>query len=183
MSVKMLRNVIWTRFFTKPVCWQNSVVIFVKSYLPRMTYVLAEIWRVYSLLSQESKTIQFASIGLLQLQIFKLEWLKVNTGKLRDLTLKAAISMLFLILFSCLRYTERYGCQLFNATGITSFRPLELTLCTKHRLKVKSANYLQFTHFYIFHPKVPSKHKTKNMWHFICKTQAKHYLNMGETIE
>ena len=33
----MLRIVIWTRFFTKPVCWQNSVVIFEKSYLPHMT--------------------------------------------------------------------------------------------------------------------------------------------------
>ena len=33
----MLRNIIWTRFFTKPVCWQNSVVIFEKWYLPRMT--------------------------------------------------------------------------------------------------------------------------------------------------
>jgi hypothetical protein len=29
---------------------------------------------------------------------------------LRDLTLKAAISMLFLILFSFLRCPERYGC-------------------------------------------------------------------------
>ena len=48
-------------------------------------------------------------------------------------------------------------------TWITSFQPLELTLCTKHRLKIKSANYLQFTSFCIFHPKVPSKHKTKNI--------------------
>jgi hypothetical protein len=36
-------------------------------------------------------------------------------------------------------------------------------LNTKHRLKVKSANYLKFTPFCIFHPKVPSKHKTKNI--------------------
>ena len=159
----MLRNVIWTRFFTKPVCQQNSVVIFEKSYLPHMTSFLVEIWRVYRLLSQESKKIEFASIRLLQLQIFKLKWLKVNTCRLRDLTLKVAISMLFLILFSCLRCLERYGCQIFNATRITSFRPLELTLFTKHRLKVKSANYFQFTLFCIFHPKVPSKHKTKNI--------------------
>jgi len=48
-------------------------------------------------------------------------------------------------------------------TWITSFQPLELTLCTKHRLKIKSVNYLQFTSFCIFHPKVPSKHKTKNI--------------------
>jgi hypothetical protein len=34
----MLRNVIWTRFFTKPVCWQNSDVIFEKSYLPHMIF-------------------------------------------------------------------------------------------------------------------------------------------------
>ena len=159
----MLRNVIWTRFFTKPVCWQNSDVIFEKSYLPHITSFLAEIWSVYRFLSQESKTIEFASIGLLQLQIFKSKCPKVNTSRLRDLTLKAAISILFLILFSRLRCPERYGCQIFNATGITSFQPLELTLCTKHRLKVKSTNYLQFTHFCIFHPKVPSKHKTKNI--------------------
>ena len=159
----MLRNVIWTRFFTKPVCWQNSDVIFEKSYIPHMTSLLAEIWSVYRPLSHESKNIELESIGLLQLQILKLEWPKVNTGRLRDLTLKAAISMLFLILFSYLRFPERYGCQLFHVTGITSFQPLKLTLCTKHRLKVKSANYLQFTPFCIFHPKVPSKHKTKNI--------------------
>jgi len=65
--------------------------------------------------------------------------------------------------FSWLRFPERYGCYLSNSTGITSFRLLELTLCTKHRLRVKSANYLQFTPFCIFHLKVPSKHKTKNI--------------------
>jgi hypothetical protein len=55
----------------------------------------------------------------------------------------------------------------FNAIRITSFWPLELMLCTKHRLKVKSVNYLQVTSFYIFHPKVPSKHISflnNNMW-------------------
>jgi len=65
--------------------------------------------------------------------------------------------MLFLILVSCLKCLERYGYYLFNATGIISFWPLELTLCTKHQLKVKSVNYLQFTPFGIFHPKVFSK--------------------------
>jgi len=59
----MLRNVIWTRFFTKPVCWQNSHVIFEKSYLPHMKSFLAEIWSVYRNLSHESKKIEFASIG------------------------------------------------------------------------------------------------------------------------
>ena len=61
----MLRNVIWTRFFTKPVCWQNSDVIFEKSYPPHMTSVLAEIVSVYRSLRHESKKIDFASIGLL----------------------------------------------------------------------------------------------------------------------
>jgi hypothetical protein len=61
----MLRNVIWARLFTKPVCWQNSVVIFEKSYLPHMTSFLDEIWRVDIPLSQEYKKIKFASIGLL----------------------------------------------------------------------------------------------------------------------
>ena len=51
----MLRNVVWTCFFTKPVCWQNSVVIFEKSYLLHMTSGLAEIWSVYWPLSHESK--------------------------------------------------------------------------------------------------------------------------------
>jgi hypothetical protein len=75
-----------------------------------MTSFLVEIWSVYRNLSQESKNIEFASIGLLKLQIFKSEWLKVNTGRLRDLTLKVAISMLFFILFPYLRCPERYGC-------------------------------------------------------------------------
>jgi hypothetical protein len=61
----MLQNVIWTRFFTKPVCWQNSIVIFEKSYLPLMTSFLAAMWSVDRPLSQESKTIEFATIGLL----------------------------------------------------------------------------------------------------------------------
>ena len=87
--------------------------------------------------------------------------------------------MLFLILFSCIRCLERYGCYLFNATWITSFQPLELTLCTKHRLKVKSANYLQFTPFCIFHPKVPSKHKTKNIKAFYIQNIGKTLVKYG----
>jgi hypothetical protein len=61
----MLRNIIWTRFFTKPVCWQNSDVIFEKSYLPHITLFLAEIWSIYRTMSHESKKIEFTSIGLL----------------------------------------------------------------------------------------------------------------------
>ena len=81
----------------------------------------------------------------------------------------------FSFYFSCITFSEIYGCYLFSATRITSFRSLELTLCTKHRLNVKSANYLQFTPFYIFHPKVPSKHKTKNI-------KAFYIYNIGKTL-
>jgi len=99
MPVLMLRDAIWIRFFTKPDCWQNSVVIFENSYLPHMTSFLAEIWSVCRPLSQESKTIEFASIGYLQIQILNFEWTKVNTGRMRVLTLKDVISMLFVFLF------------------------------------------------------------------------------------
>ena len=95
----MLRNVIWTCFFTKPVCWQNSVVIFENSYLPHMTSFLAEIWSVDRYLSQEPTTIKFALIELVKLQILNFEWPKVNTGRMRDLTLKDVISMLCLFIF------------------------------------------------------------------------------------
>jgi hypothetical protein len=94
----------------KIVCWQNLVVIFEKSYLSHMTLFLVEIWRVDMYFSPESKNIKFASIGFLLLKIFKLEWSNINTGILRDLTLKAAISMLFLILFSFRICPEMYGC-------------------------------------------------------------------------
>src|SRR3989337_1654494 len=95
----MLRDVIWIRFFTKPVCWQNSVVIFENSYRPHLTSLLADIWSVGRHLRQESKTIEFASIRYLQLQILNFEWTKVNTGRMQVLTLKDMISMLFVFLF------------------------------------------------------------------------------------
>ena len=98
-SVWMLLDEIWIRFFTQPACWQNSAVIFEKSYIPHMTSFLAEIWSVYRSLSKESNKIEFASIGLLKHQILNFEWAKVNIGRLRDLTLKDVISMIFLFLF------------------------------------------------------------------------------------
>ena len=72
-----------------------------------MTSFLAEIWSVYRSLSEESKTIEFASIGLLKLQILNFEWAKVNIGRLRDLTLK---DVSFSFYFSCITFPERYGC-------------------------------------------------------------------------
>jgi hypothetical protein len=70
---------------------------------------------------------------------------------------------------------DRSLSQESNKIGITSFRPLELTLCIKHWLNIKSANYLQFTPFCIFNPKVPSKHKTKNI-------NALYIYNIGKTL-
>jgi hypothetical protein len=46
------------------VCWQNSVVIFEKSYLPHMTSFFAEICSVDRYLSQKSNKIDFASNGI-----------------------------------------------------------------------------------------------------------------------
>ena len=106
MSVQMLRNVIWTCFFTKPVCWQNSVVFFEKSYLPHMTSFLAAIWSVDRSLNQASKKIEFESIRLLQLQILNFEWTKVNTGKMRDLTLQDVISIISLFIFLALHFQK-----------------------------------------------------------------------------
>ena len=97
--VWMLLDEIWIRFFTQPACWQNSAVIFEKSYIPHMTSFLAEIWSVYRSLSKESKKIEFASIGLLKLQILNFEWEKVNIDRLQDFTLKDVIAMIFLFLF------------------------------------------------------------------------------------
>ena len=65
----MLWNVIWTCFFTKPVCWRNSVVMFEKSYIPHMTSFFAKNWSVDRSRSQKSNKIEFASIGLLELDI------------------------------------------------------------------------------------------------------------------
>ena len=73
---------------------------------PSYDIILAEIWRVYRSLSKESKKIEFSSIGLRKLQILNFEWPKVNTGRMRDLTLQDMISMIFLFLF-CLHYISR----------------------------------------------------------------------------
>jgi len=64
-----------------------------------MKSFLADIWSIDRYLKQESKKIEFASMGLLQLQIFNFEWPKVNIGRMRDLTLKAVIFTLFLFFF------------------------------------------------------------------------------------
>jgi len=158
----MLRNVIWTRFFTKLVCWQNSVVI-LKSHI-------SLIWHCFLLKCG-------ALIGLLvrnqkKLSLHQLEFCssRYSSRNGRRSTLVDCEIWLWRLRFPCsylfyflALFPERYGCWLFNSARITSFRPIELTFCTKHQLKVKSANYLQFTPFCIFHPKVPSKHKTKNI--------------------
>jgi hypothetical protein len=107
MSVWMLRDVIWTRFFTKPICWQNSFFILEKLYLPNTGSFLDELLYIDRSLSQESKNIKFASNGCLYLKIFKSEWSKVNTGRLRDLTFKVAISMLLLFFYFLSLYFQK----------------------------------------------------------------------------
>jgi TRAP-type uncharacterized transport system fused permease subunit len=71
-----------------------------------MTSFLVEIWSGDRSLSQKSNKIEFASIGLLYLQILNFEWPKVNTSRMRDLTLQDVISMIFLFLFF-LHYISR----------------------------------------------------------------------------
>jgi hypothetical protein len=71
-----------------------------------MTSFLAELWSVDRSLSQESNKIEFASIGLLQLQILNFEWPKVNIGRMRDLTLQDVISMISLFIFLALNFQK-----------------------------------------------------------------------------
>jgi hypothetical protein len=76
---------------------------------------------------------------------------------MRDLSLKAVISILFLFLFFLAYMYRKVWMLAFNVTRITSFLPLDLKLYTKYRLEVKSANvrhglehslnYLQFMSF------------------------------------
>ena len=143
----MLRNVIWTRFFMKPVCWQNSVVILKTN--------ISLIWHLFWL--------KFgAFIGLwvknpTKLSLHKLDFWSSRYRILNDQRSTLAECKIWLwrmwfpcplsFYFSWLRFTKRYGCFLSNSTGITSFQLLELTLCTKHRPNIKSVNYLQFTPF------------------------------------
>jgi len=73
---------------------------------PHMKSFLADIWSIDRYLKQESKKIEFASMGLLQLQIFNFEWPKVNIGRMWDLTLKAVIFTLFLFFFLALNFQK-----------------------------------------------------------------------------
>jgi hypothetical protein len=151
MSVWMLRDIIWTRFFTKPVCWQNSLVILEKSYLLHMRsffhlkcctligrwvrhpnqLILHQIYFCNSrYLSQNGRRSTLADWDI---WLWRL-WFPYSTFSY----------------FCCLICTERYGCYLSITTRITFFRPLELMLYTKHRLKVKSTNYLNLLIFAYF---------------------------------
>ena len=143
----MLQNIIWTRFFTKLVCWQNSVVIFEKSYLPHMTSFWLKLEALIGLWVGNPK-----QLSLHQFEFCSSRYSSQNGWRstLADCEIwiwRLQFPCYLYFYFSWLIFPERYGCYLSNATGITSFRLLELTLCTKHRLRVKSVNYLQFTPF------------------------------------
>jgi hypothetical protein len=159
----MLRDVIWIRFFTKPVCRQNSVVIFAKSYLPHMTSFWLKFGAFVAIWVRNPKQLILHKLDIYSSRYWIFNRQRSTLAKCEFWLWRMWFPCSLYFYFSWLRFPERYGCYLSNATGITSFRLLELTLCTKHRLRVKSANYLQFTPFCIFHLKVPSKHKTKNI--------------------
>ena len=128
-----------------------------------MTSFVAESLSVDRSLSQESNKIKFASIGLLQLQILNFEWAKVNTGRMRDLTLQDVISMIFLFLFF-LHYICKmvwmlaFQCHWNHFISISRTHAVHKTLTERQICQLPS-----IYSFYIFHPKVPSKHKTKNI--------------------
>ena len=92
----------WCNFFwqysaaTKnPPLFDRIQLSSLKNHYPSYDIVLAEICNVDRSLSSKSNKIEFALIGLLQLQIFNFEWPNVNIGRMQDLSLKAVISMLF----------------------------------------------------------------------------------------
>jgi hypothetical protein len=51
--------------------------------------------RLIGIWVQNNKKIEFVLNGLLQLNIVKSEWPKVKTGRMQDMSLKAAISIPF----------------------------------------------------------------------------------------
>jgi hypothetical protein len=77
---------------------------------PSYDIFLAEIWSVCRPLSQESKTITFASIGCLKLQIFNLEWTKATLVECEFWLWRLRFPCSSLFYFSWLRFSERYGC-------------------------------------------------------------------------
>ena len=159
----MLQNVIWTRFFTKPVCWQNSDVIFEKSYLSHMTSFWLKFGAFIDLWVMNPTKLSLHQLDFCSSRYSILNGRRSTLADCEIWLWRLRFPCSSLFYFLALDVQKGMDVSFFNATGITSFQPLELTLCTKHRLKVKSANYLQFTPFCIFHPKVPSKHKTKNI--------------------
>jgi hypothetical protein len=92
----MLRDVIWTCFFTKLVCWQNLFVILEKSYLPHMSLFLDEIWNVDRSLSQESKKLSLHQMDFGSSRYSSRNGQRSTLADCEILTLKAMISMLFL---------------------------------------------------------------------------------------
>ena len=166
----MLRNVIWTRFvhetclLTEFRCHLWKIIS--PSYDIGFGWNLERLYTFESWIQTNWVCINWTSVAP-DIQVGMVEG---QHWQIARFDFEGCDFHALLILFSFLRCTERYGCYIFNATGITSFQPLELTLCIKHQLKVKSVNYLQFTSFCIFHPKVPSKRKTNNIKAFIYKT-------------
>jgi hypothetical protein len=147
MSVWRLWDVIWTCFFTKPVCWQNSYVILEKSYISHMISFSAEIGRLIGLWVKNPTKLSLHQMDFCSSRYSSVNGRRSTLAEWEIWLWRLRFPCSFFFYFPCHIFIERYGCWLSNATEITSFRPLELKLCTKHRLKVKSVNYLQFTSF------------------------------------
>ena len=180
----MLWDVIWTSFFTKPVCWQNSYVILEKSYLSHMSSFFTEIWQADRSSSQESKTIEFASNGLLQLKIFKSEWTKVNIGRMQDLSLKAAISMVFLFFIFLAIYLQK-GMDVSFLMALESLR-FNLQISSSAQNIGQRSNLSIISNLLLFESyiqKCLQNKKQRISRHFIYKTQAKYQVNMDKNIK
>jgi len=113
----MLRNVIWTRFFTKPVCWQNSDVIFEKSYLPHMTSFLAEIWSVYRTMSHKS-----TKLSLHQLEFCSSKYSSWNS---RRSTLADCEIWLWRLRFPCFSLFYFLALNVQKGMDVSFLMPLE----------------------------------------------------------
>ena len=139
-----------------------------------MTSFFIAIWSVDRSLNQESTKIEFASIELLQLQILNFEWPKVNTGRMRDLTLQDVISMIFLFLFF-LHYICRkvwmlsFQCHWNHFISISRTHALHKT--STERQICQLPPIYSFLHL---SSKMPSKHKKKE---YQCIFYIKHRQN------
>jgi len=159
----MLRNVIWTRFFMKPVCWQNLDVIFEKSYLPHMTSFLLKFGAFIDLWVMNPK-----KLILHQLDFCSSRYSSWNG---RRSTLADCKIWLWRLWFPCSSLFYFLALDVQKGMDVSFLIPLESLHFNLY--SSRSAQNIDWRSnlpiisnlllFCIFHPKVPSKHKTKNI--------------------